>query len=234
MHGATTGVGSALRKARQTRGVTIDEASRDTRIRPELLRALEAEEFDRLLGEVYVRGALRSYSSYLGLPPDRVISAYARLAGDDAPTPQPPPSNEPVIGALRRRDNHRLLLMVAATVVVVAAAFGVLSTRESAPQPARLPDTTQTSRTRPIQAGLTALQEVEVTVVVDGIAQDITLHEGESRAFTAVESMRIKLFRGGVTNVVVNGNDLGYPGDYDQPWARSFSYETSPAPTPGA
>lgn len=230
----TTGVGSALRRARHERGVTIDEACRDTRIRREFIRALEAEDFDRLLGDVYVRGALRSYSTYLGLPAESVISAYERIAGDERPPP-PPPASEPVIGALRRRDNHRLLVMVVATVLVFAAAFGVLSTRESAPPPATLADTEVESRVRPIEAALTALQEVEVTVVVDGVEQrPFTLSDGESRAVTAAESLRISLARGGVTNVVVAGKDLGYPGHTDRPWTRSFSYETSSSSSPSA
>jgi len=230
----TTGVGSALRRARHERGVTIDEACRDTRIRREFIRALEAEDFDRLLGDVYVRGALRSYSTYLGLPAESVISAYERIAGDERPPP-PPPASEPVIGALRRRDNHRLLVMVVATVLVFAAAFGVLSTRESAPPPATLADTAVESRVRPIEAALTALQEVEATVVVDGAEpQTFTLGDGESRAVTAAESLRISLARGGVTNVVVAGKDLGYPGHTDRPWTRSFSYETSSSSTPSA
>ena len=230
----TTGVGSDLRRARHERGVTIDEACRDTRIRREFIRALEAEDFDRLLGDVYVRGALRSYSTYLGLPAEGVISAYERIAGDERPPP-PPPASEPVIGALRRRDNHRLLVMVVATVLVFAAAFGVLSTRESAPPPATLADTAVESRVRPIEVALTALQEVEVTVVVDGVEQrPFTLSDGESRAVTAAESLRISLARGGVTNVVVAGKDLGYPGHTDRPWTRSFSYETSSSSSPSA
>src|SRR5204863_1478968 len=90
--GPGTGIGPALRKARQTRGKTIEEASRDTRIRPEYLQALEREAFGSLRGDVYVRGFLRSYSSYLGLNPDKVVSVYVRSMGkavDDVPEPPP-------------------------------------------------------------------------------------------------------------------------------------------------
>jgi cytoskeletal protein RodZ len=212
--------------------VTIDEASRDTRIRPEFIRALEAEDFDRLLGDVYVRGALRSYSSYLGLPADSVISAYERIGRDDHPAPQAPPATGPVVGGFRRRDNHRLSIMVVGMLIALAAAFGILSARGSEPPPATLEDTTAQAPTRPIEAGLTALREVQVTVVVDGAEpQTFTLDDGESRAITAARSLRITLAMGGVTNVVVNGNDLGYPGGNDRPWSRSFSYEMS---TPSA
>src|SRR2546423_4099674 len=73
-----TGIGQALRKARVERGKSIEEASRETRIRAEYLHALERERFDVLPGDVYVRGFLRSYSNYLGLDPDKVL---ARVAG---------------------------------------------------------------------------------------------------------------------------------------------------------
>jgi cytoskeletal protein RodZ len=135
---STIGVGPALRKARQARGVSIAEASRDTRIRQEFIQALEAEDFDRLLGDVYVRGALRSYATYLGLPADRVLSRYSSAAGDVVPTaPGPPTATDPVVGAPRRRDNHLLIGMIAAVLVVLAVAFGVLAPGRSAPAPAR-------------------------------------------------------------------------------------------------
>src|SRR4249919_3263646 len=86
---ATIGVGPALRKAREHRGLTLDEAARDTKLRTDLLSALEDESFDALLGDVYVRGALRTYAQYLGLSPDKVVAAYARHAED--PEPPPPP-----------------------------------------------------------------------------------------------------------------------------------------------
>ncbi|MGZ5300074.1 MAG: helix-turn-helix domain-containing protein, partial [Actinomycetota bacterium] len=51
------GVGSALRKARERRGITLDAASRDTKLHIDQLQALEAEDFEALLGDVYVRGS---------------------------------------------------------------------------------------------------------------------------------------------------------------------------------
>src|SRR5205085_4395634 len=60
-----TGVGTALRAAREEQGLSIEEASRDTKLRSDQLQALEDERFERLLGDVYVRGSLRSYARYL-------------------------------------------------------------------------------------------------------------------------------------------------------------------------
>src|SRR5687768_18505373 len=77
MQRGLTELGPSLRKVRSARGLTLDEAARDTRIRREFLEALEDDEFERLLGDVHVRGCLRTYASYLRLSPDKVVAAYA-------------------------------------------------------------------------------------------------------------------------------------------------------------
>ena len=60
-HDVLIGVGPALRKAREHRGLTLEEAARDTRLRLDQLPALESEDFDAMSGEVYVRASLRTY-----------------------------------------------------------------------------------------------------------------------------------------------------------------------------
>ena len=60
-------LGETLRRARQTRGITIEDAERATRIPRRYLEALEQENFGILPAPVYARGFLRSYSGYLGL-----------------------------------------------------------------------------------------------------------------------------------------------------------------------
>ncbi len=76
-----TGIGPALRRARLLRNKSIEEASRETRIRAEYLQAMERERFDDLLGEVYARGFLRTYAAYLGLDADKVVAVYAGGSG---------------------------------------------------------------------------------------------------------------------------------------------------------
>ena len=62
---AGTGVvGSALRRARELRGITVDEASRDTRLSPQQVEALETEAYEELGGEVYVRASSGNYQQW--------------------------------------------------------------------------------------------------------------------------------------------------------------------------
>jgi transcriptional regulator with XRE-family HTH domain len=234
----TTRVGPALRSVRTQRGLTLDEAARDTRIRREFLEAIEREEFDRLLGEVHVRGCLRTYASYLRLSPDKVVAAYAPEPIDPIPTPLPGSlPREPALDRPRRRDNHRLIVLVAATVLVLAAAFGVLSARNSAPAPADLDtaagatpgDAALVDRT--ISIGVVALDDLEATVTVDAAPpRTYQLEAGEGRSFEAQERLTIRLSDGGAAEVSVSGAEPEVPGDEGEPWEETYSFGDPSAP----
>jgi len=230
------GVGSALRKARERRGITLDAASRDTKLHIDQLRALEAEDFEALMGDVYVRGSLRTYSQYLGLSPDKVIGAYDRHA--ETPPPPPPPARlgriERAMAASRIRDNQLLMILLAGTVLVVAVVFGLLSRGHSAPEPATLP--TVAAEPDPldqqIDAVVEAVGDVGVTVTADGVESTFALQVGETRTFTAQTDLLLAVTDGGAIRLTVNGKDYGIPGQPGQPWSRPFSFDPSAGATP--
>jgi cytoskeletal protein RodZ len=226
------GVGDALRKARTRRGLTLDEAARDTRIRPDLLAALEDEDFEKLMGDVYVRGSLRSYAQYLGLNPDKVVQLYARHAREPAP-PAPPSSPmgtvQRVMTASRFRDNQRVILLGAVTLLVLAVALGVLSRQRTAPEPAALSTRAQEPELdRRITADLVANRDgAEVTVIVDaGAPQTLSLARDEAQSFEASTSLVVRIADGGSVHLSVSGVDKGSPGIPGSPWEGTFSFET--------
>jgi cytoskeletal protein RodZ len=235
---ATIGVGPALRKAREHRGLTLDEAARDTKLRTDLLAALEDESFDALLGDVYVRGALRTYSQYLGLSPDKVVAAYARHADD--PEPPPPPRKmgrvEQAMAAARIRDNQKFLLIAAASLLVILLAVGLLARDNGTPPPAAIPTTAAPAapEDQAIEATLVAERETSATVTVDGVPDVFSMTEGEERSFSAVDDLTIELADGGSVQVFLNGRDLGAPGEPGQPWTETFTYDTGASPSPAA
>jgi cytoskeleton protein RodZ len=227
------GVGPALEKARRIRGLSLDEAARDTRLRVDQLTALEAEDFGALPSDAFVRGALRTYAQYLGVRPEKVLDAYGRHVDD--PAPPPPPEGlgriERAIAATRIRDNQRFLLLGAATVLVLLLLFGLLSRDRGAPPPAALPTTTSPTLagTATIDAVLVARRPVEVTVTVDGAPETLAMEEGETRSFSASERLELVVADGGAVQVTVGGRDLGAPGEPGSPWKRSFSLDDIPA-----
>jgi cytoskeleton protein RodZ len=232
MQDSMIGVGSALRKARERRGITLDAASRDTKIHIDQLRALESEDFDALLSDVYVRGSLRTYSGYLGLSPDKVVGAYDQHA-DEAVAPPPPAKLgrvERAIAATRIRDNQLLMVLLAVTVLTVAIVFGLVSRGHSTPTPATLP--TVAASPAPldlrIDAILQAIADVQVTVTADGVASTYTMAAGETRTFTASSELVLSVSDGGGVHLTVNGQDLGVPGTPGQPWDETFSVDGAP------
>jgi len=76
-------IGEKLEEARKRKGITIREAAEATKIRGEYLNNFENNNFSINVPEIYVRGFLRSYSNYLRLNGDKVITDFnANLIGE--------------------------------------------------------------------------------------------------------------------------------------------------------
>ena len=69
-------IGENLREARHNRKVSLEDASRATRIKIEILEQLESDEFDRLPAPAYTKGFLKLYAEYLGLDSQSIVDAH--------------------------------------------------------------------------------------------------------------------------------------------------------------
>ncbi|HNM79138.1 MAG TPA: helix-turn-helix domain-containing protein [Tepidiformaceae bacterium] len=107
-------LGSLLTRAREARGLTLEDAERDTRISRRYLQALESEQFEVIPAPVYARGFLRSYSQYLGIDPSEALAMfpreedpeYQRVADAASPAARATPDN-PVSGQSLSRPTWR-------------------------------------------------------------------------------------------------------------------------------
>lgn len=61
------GIGEILKKAREAKGITLEEVAEATKIRRKYLEAIEQDEFQVLPGEVYARGFVTAYLKYLDI-----------------------------------------------------------------------------------------------------------------------------------------------------------------------
>ncbi len=76
------GLGLWLRRAREMRNLTLEDAEKKLRIRHRYLQALELGDYTALPGEIQTRGFLRNYARFLGLPVDEALARYeAEAAG---------------------------------------------------------------------------------------------------------------------------------------------------------
>jgi cytoskeletal protein RodZ len=69
-------VGLFLRRHREQRQMSVEEIARSTRVPMDSVTRIEADQFDELPGEVFVRGFLKSYARAVGLTPEEVLARY--------------------------------------------------------------------------------------------------------------------------------------------------------------
>ncbi len=247
MPGPTTGIGPALREARESLGKGLDEASRDTKIKVDHLQALERESFEAVGGDVYARGELRSYSAYLGLDPDKVLAAYSEAVdaapeAADSTAEEPPPVEPKPIRTLHRRANWKLAILAAVVLLAGFGAAGLLTNRQSTSDPTSATATgTPGPGDAPLRSSdlayvyLAATKPVDATVIADGTRMfSGTLKPGKPQQFTASTLARVWLSRGGAVDITVNGHDLGSPGTRDREYAATYTpldYRVRTSPT---
>jgi cytoskeleton protein RodZ len=238
----STGIGPTLREARLLRGKSIEEASRETRIRADYLQALERERFDSLRGDVYVRGCLRSYSTYLGVDADTVLTVYHdQLGTNGAGRPEAPsvrpmrPERAPLRERIARVPTWPVLAVVAVAVLAGLGAAGLFSRGRSAPIPESLTQAPAfgVAGGSSVTVALRARVTVHAAVSTDRqAAYRFVLRPGESRTFQGVTGIDVVLDSGGTTDVIVNGHPIGTPGVAGVPYRSTFvpqDYRSSPS-----
>ncbi len=89
-------IGQQLKKAREARGLTVDQAARALHIRPNYLIALEEDRRKDLPSSVQGKGFLRMYVGFLELPIQPVLDAWEGRPPVE-PGPPPAPPEEPAV-----------------------------------------------------------------------------------------------------------------------------------------
>jgi cytoskeletal protein RodZ len=81
-------LGEKLKTAREGKGLSLDDAGKDTKITIRYLEALEKEDFSGFPGEAYITGFLRNYGAYLDLDVQELLSLYYALKIQEQPIPE--------------------------------------------------------------------------------------------------------------------------------------------------
>jgi cytoskeletal protein RodZ len=246
-------IGESLATARVDAGLSIDDVSRETRIRGGLIRAIEADNFDPCGGDVYARGHIRSIAGVIGIDAQPLIAEYDRLTGG-APQPveNPTPVFDPEVAerAERARPNWAAA-MAAALVVICLIAVGQLVSGSGSKTPVAggNPSPTTSAQPRPTApapgpepSGAVALAPqsgVNVRVrllgkswlhVVGASGQVLfegILSKGAQRDFADPRRIRMTLGNAGAVALIVNGRDAGVAGANGQVAHRSFGPRSS-------
>ncbi len=110
-------LGSYLKHQRERRGMSVTELSRVTRIPTASLEAIEAERFDELPGEVFVRGFLTAYAQAVKVLPAEIVARYTSSRRIAYVTPLP--MQTPLQAAREGRGGRRFGVAIAFVLLLI-------------------------------------------------------------------------------------------------------------------
>jgi cytoskeletal protein RodZ len=110
---------------RESKGLTLEQAAEDTRIREKFLAALETGDHHALPGAVYTKGFLRNYAEYLDLDSADLVALYT---AERVGTPEPRRRFAPMRPVMRSGMYISPAILVPVVVLAAVALFvGYLS-----------------------------------------------------------------------------------------------------------
>lgn len=245
-------IGETLRKAREARGLSLENVAELTKINSRYIKAIENDSFDALPGGIYTRGFLRSYARLLGLDPKELLSGFEKqdpveindLSEDHAPAAfNFSPKESLSVKNLKKTAYYSafaVILILAGYLFWAGYTYIVKSNGSSreAVKPDNLierlkgeGDTLQEKTSAANQKGLNVILEVTeqkcwVRVTTDGVVKFTGIvAAGDSRSFQASERMNLRLGNAGVVKITVNGRLMGSMGKYGEVIEKEFTVQ---------
>jgi cytoskeletal protein RodZ len=111
----STIIGQQLRRRREARSLSIEQAAAATRIRAHYLRSIEGGDLDLLPSAVHARGFLRAYADFLGMDAEPMLAEMeVERSTDLAPEIQAPEQQDeaPLSGTGEREEASRIFVDV--------------------------------------------------------------------------------------------------------------------------
>lgn len=308
--------GEILKKAREQKGLSINEIALSLKIGSKILKAIEDGDDSQLPAKTFLRGFVQSYASFLRLDVNEVLQIFQDEMGTTKPKPLiqmpeqdatlesfekknaensasrgPAPAHQKSFKSLTKTNNNSKtltfsflgLLLVGLIIFTkkminkyqkegavseievmtplanppVETAFEVtpnpspaataMSTPLATPQPTTTPSPSATPTPevtpamtpspspsispnpsvtpggKPVEVLIEALDNVEITYITnDGKTEKITLRAEQVHTFKSKSGFKLNISNGGAINVIVNGKDLGIPGNLGKPVKLTF------------
>ena len=123
-----TNFGASFKKARESKGISLEQIANQTRISTRFLAAIENEDFQALPGGIFNRGFVRAFAEVVGLDPEEAVAGYNRLTSVREPSDVVASEN------VQPPKTERNLYPIAIGILAAAIAIFYLVTRGSGGQ----------------------------------------------------------------------------------------------------
>jgi cytoskeletal protein RodZ len=217
-------VGAYLRGLREQHHARLEEMARSTRIGLRHLEALEADRLSELPAPVFIKGFIRAYCGFLGVPPEE---ALRRFAGAERQAGAASGAAADTRAAKGWRGSPVLVSL--ALLVVFGLALVVLNLSMRRPptvpvevtavqaEPARVATPTQAAPPIPQRLVVRAVEATWIRVQTDeGRATEELLPPGATREWTSARRFVLTVGNAGGIELELNGQRLAPLGGRGQ------------------
>ena len=171
------GPGHLLAKKREALGMSVQEVADALHITMHYVRALEIDAHDKLPGDVFIKGYLRSYANLLQLDPTVIVNVYLDYSSERA--------NAEFESSTRRRSgsNRRIPWIIVSGIAFVGMAIALWFFNSGSASTARPVGTSTAAKSpnvanRTIRPGVAAtLDQVATSVAVPSVPEQIAQPE---------------------------------------------------------
>ncbi|QDR80577.1 helix-turn-helix domain-containing protein [Sporomusa termitida] len=236
-------VGEILRAERVKKGLTIKDIENAISIRALYIEAIEEGNYGIIPGEVYLKGFIRNYATFLGLDSQQIMEVYRQnkeLADAKAPAAQPEETAAAPPAAAGGGLTKWLAIAIVAAGVVAGIAWWSAGSKNAEPSQKQREQAAQQQLPAPPAAPLQAAQtakpasKVVITATYNGqcwtqiIADGKEIYEGipkkgESFTWEAANRLTAKFGNAGAVDLVYNGSVVGKIGENGEVVAKTFT-----------
>lgn len=233
-------IGEILRTERESKGLSLADIEKETKIRAKYIQALEEENYDEIPGAAYCMGFLRNYARFLEIDPDPLVYQFrSQVEKTNQSLPSVPidveqtekksqPKSVPF--RLSTKKVKAFFGFAVFVVFIFSIAFVFFSNMERDTPPSETPPSKppisqeqeiDKQKAAPpaeekITMQLVGNQRCWTRVTVDGNVEfEGNLNSGETKDFEAKDSIQLRLGNAGGVDVIYNGkkeSPLGNPG----------------------
>jgi len=227
--------GDYLRQQRESREISLEQLSAKTKIKKNLLSALENDQYEQLPGLVFIRGFIRAYAQEVGLNPEEALQRFEEYLKETKPVLSGPKS-API------PQKHKIIPYVLVSVfalALVGLAISLLWSFKQNETSLTLPSTPSTAKTlSPIPSNTTTLNQAPsapsitppfhlsikatelcwLLATIDGKeSKEAMLYAGDSFEIVAKEKLSLLIGNAGGVDVTLNGLKLKPIGAHWKP-----------------
>ncbi len=113
-------VGQILKENREAKLLTLDDVEKQTKIRKELLEALEADNYSKLPPSTFVQGFIKNYGRYLNLNSEKLLAIFRRDFEAKKHPPMVLESFANPLGHSRFRLTPPRILALAVSIIIIS------------------------------------------------------------------------------------------------------------------